>query len=278
MIYVCEYDGSLDAQTLQHISEQLPLTFPEGWQSGNKWEKARQRILAWLLLAYGMKQIGFGVNQQTPGKKHVIEENQQLCRGIGEIFQKLAIMRDEHGKPYSSAHPEIKFNLSHCDTACACIVGWADAGVDIERKFAYRASLARKVCHPREAEILGRLDQEECQRQLRLLWSLKESFVKLDGRGLGYGMDRIDLSGFLPIKVSGIYDKEETAFRDSGIYNKEETAFRGSGMYNKEETAFRIAEYDAYTLAACSKDDRILDVKCISEQELLEKIEGEERL
>lgn len=264
MIYVCEYDGSLDAQTLQHISEQLPLAFPEGWQSGSKWEKARQRILAWLLLAYGIKQFIGKYTESWIGTQGVFGETIKEGNS-GQILRELAILRDEHGKPYSSAHPEIKFNLSHCDTACACIVGCADVGVDIERKFAYRASLARKVCHLRETEILGSLDQEESQRQLRLLWSLKESFVKLDGRGLGYGMDRIDLSGFLPIK-------------SSGIYNKEETAFRVSGIYNKEETVFQIAESDTYTLAACSKDHRMLDVKCISEQELLEKIEGEERL
>lgn len=252
MIYICEYDGFLEAELLQKLAEELPLKFPEGWKEGVKWEKARQRILAWLLLAYGIEQfVGKYTESWIGTQKGVFGETIKKSNP-GQILRELAILRDEHGKPYSSAHPEIKFNLSHCDTACACVVGGADAGVDIERKFAYRASLARKVCHPKEAEILGRLDQEESQRQLRLLWSLKESFVKLDGRGLGYGMDRINLAEFLPIKVSGIY--------------------------NKEETAFLAAEYDAYTLAACSKDDKVLDVKCISEQELLEKIEGEERL
>ena len=37
------------------------------------------------------------------------------------------------------------------------------------------------------------------EEQLRFLWSMKESYVKMDGRGLGYGMDRINLASFLPV-------------------------------------------------------------------------------
>ena len=181
MIYVCEYDGSFDALTLQRISEQFPLTFPEGWQSGRKREKARQRILAWLLLAYGIEQAGADIRCQT------------------RIFQSLQIKRDVHGKPFSVRHPELSFNLSHCDTACACIIGNNSVGVDVERKFPYKENLERSFCHPKEQAILETLNLAKREKQQQILWSLKESLVKLNGRGIGYGLKNIDLSEFLPI-------------------------------------------------------------------------------
>lgn len=250
MIYICEYDGFLGAGLLQKLAEELPLIFPEGWKNGVKWEKARQRILAWLLLAYGMEQefCENGIWTENEMQEGFTKLQNRESNIAGSMLKKLEIRRDAYGKPCSSACPEIQFNLSHCDTACACIVGCANAGVDIERKFAYRDNLARKVCHSNEARILNRLEPKERQRQLRLLWSLKESFVKLDGRGLGYGLERIDLSEFLPMDMAGIY--------------------------NKEEIAFRIAEHSSYTLAACSTDQMVLEpIQIISEQELLEQTE-----
>lgn len=258
MIYVCEYDGSLDAQTLQGISEQFPLAFSEGWQSGHKWKKARQRILAWLLFAYGMEQIGVDVNWQTSGKKFAIEENRQasgkkhaidkkkqnkeVSRGIGGIFQSLEIIRDAHGKPFSVRHPELFFNLSHCDNACACIIDNVPAGIDVERKFPYKENLERNFCHPKEREILETLVMAEREKQQQILWSLKESLVKLNGRGLGYGLKNIDLSEFLPI----IHGKHRMHIQ------MEPEQHTSCVQMEPDQYAVRVQIQENYTLVACA--------------------------
>ena len=38
-------------------------------------------------------------------------------------------------------------------------------------------------------------------RQFRYLWSLKEAYVKMDGRGLGYGLERVNFAPLLPIQA-----------------------------------------------------------------------------
>ncbi len=145
-------------------------------------EKDRERIMAWSLLEYAVRMEW------------------------GYSLKELDISRTEKGKPYSARYPEKRFNLSHCRVACACIVGHEECGIDVERKFPYRESLAKKVCHRDEWEILQIQGQDGNlrERQLQILWSLKEGYVKKDGRGLGYGMDRLSFAALMPFDASGV--------------------------------------------------------------------------
>lgn len=230
MIYICEYDGTTERGRLLELAGHLPVGAEKSGQEAAgggigeaadvgvrageaaraaalRWKKRRERILAWLLLEYALK------------------------RESGFSLEQLAIVRTEKGKPRSSTHPEIWFNLSHCENACACIVGREPCGIDIERKFPFRESLARKICHEKEWDFFrgtgqsadtpvgsvtgpsedGRaagVSEEQRrkvrERQLQILWSLKESFVKRDGRGLGYGMDRVSFARLMPFPDTGI--------------------------------------------------------------------------
>lgn len=177
MISICEYDNLADARILQERSEALLLPFKDVNQSGAGWKKMRERILARLLLESALK------------------------KEYGLSLTELAPVHDANGKPVSSTYPEIGFNISHCSVACACATGTGAVGVDIERKFAFRENLAKWICHPEEWKILQRLEPEEQGEQVHFLWSMKESFVKWDGKGIAYGMKRIDLSGYLPIRL-----------------------------------------------------------------------------
>lgn len=250
MIVVCEYDGSADSCLLQEYSRQLPLPGDDCPVKGVRWKKRRERILAWMLLAWAVE-YEFGKRMTDGG--HVPPDQPELRRGgqteYSAVLSRLDICRTEHGKPYSASHPEIQFNISHCDTACACIVGDAEAGIDVERFFAYRENLARKVCHHQEAELIASMTQEERENQLRYLWSLKESFVKLDGRGLGYGMDRINLAPLL-----------------SSVQKEQWRRQRLDGL------VYLTGRTSSCTLAACSRDERVLGQPLIfSEKELMER-------
>lgn len=247
MIFVCEYDGSADERKLQEYAFHLPLPPQDTACTEIRRKKRRERILAWMLLEYALERtypVGTKVWHQK--RQGAAESGSRVLKAdFPWLVEQLDIQRTEHGKPCSSAHPEIRFNLSHCERACACVLGAVDGGIDVERKFAYRGNLARKVCHPAEAAVLYGLSQEAQERQLRFLWSMKESFVKLDGRGLGYGMDRIDLSQLLPITPAGFYEKEGGP-------------------------AFRVAEQAEYTFAACStKKEMLEEMEIISERELV---------
>lgn len=282
MIYICEYTNSLQQDLLGRLAAELPLTFPEGWQMGRKWEKARQRILAWLLLAYGI--------EQETVLKDSREQNStaEACtQKLTKLFEQLAIRRTADGKPYSAAVPELIFNLSHCDTACACIIdddlqceahsgskALASVGIDVDRKFPYKESLNRSLCHEKERAVLQNLDLGEQQRQQQILWSLKESLVKLDGRGLGYGMRELDLSEYLPIENGEqrlqIQMKMRTPQSQSAEVPRTYT-----DCIKTTEYRLQIQTEKSYTLAACAElefnfrhDESLMNIRKVTEEEL----------
>lgn len=289
MIYICEYTHSLQQDLLSRLAAELPLTIPEGWQTGRRWEKARQRILAWLLLAYGIEQEA--VLKDSRGQNSTAEA---CTPRLKQLFEQLAVRRTADGKPYSAAVPEFAFNLSHCDMACACIIGTAlqceahsevkafpSVGIDVERKFPYKENLNRSLCHEKERAVLQKLDLEEQQRQQQILWSLKESLVKLNGRGLGYGLREIDLSAYLPIENGEQRQQIQMKMRTLQSQSAE-VSHTYTECIKETEYRLRIQAEEAYTLAACAEldfnfrhDESLMNIRKVTEEELAAWLQGD---
>lgn len=258
MIYICEYDGTIEKQELLEAAVHLPLASgldctTDIQTSGGaekaaavRWAKRRERILAWLLLEYAVR------------------------KECGYYLDELRIGRMDKGKPYSAAHPEICFNLSHCGTACACAVGAEACGIDIEGKFPYREALAKRICHEQErAILLGQLpgDCQEAfaavwenepklrERQLQILWSLKEAYVKRDGRGLSYGMDRVSFADLMPFAAAGICPER------SVLWNCGETYTLAACIGQRDFAAADLSPEAGAVICRVSERELILQTK-----------------
>lgn len=289
LIYVCEYDGTADDAFLEKCAAGLPFLLKKGWAESAQRGKVRARILAWMLLAYALccrRKSGIPAAAKQKGGFSWQEE-------IG----RLAICRSAHGRPYSSTYPELQFNLSHCDEACACIVSDQPAGIDVERRFPYRTRLEQNICHEEELELLRCLTVQQREQWLWYLWSLKESFVKLDGRGLGYGMKNANFAGLIretmqkagEMADSRRMQQESDGAADSRrMQQNNDGAKTGPGIEQEMggaalsrniqyragagellgDPVFCMAEAaDTYTLASCSME-RQAEVRRMKEQEL----------
>ncbi len=95
------------------------------------------------------------------------------------------IGRDQYGKPYLADHPELFFNLSHSGDWVVCGLGDRKLGIDVERMEQIDLSIADDQFSREEAAYLSSLPKEEKLSSFYTIWTLKESFTKLDGRGLG---------------------------------------------------------------------------------------------
>ena len=219
MIYICEYDDMSAPALLQQYAEYLPIPAYEGPLEGIKWRKHRERILAWLLFQY------------VTGR---------------EKMKALDIQRTQSGKPYSAADADFYFNISHCENACACIIGDVPCGVDIEKKFEVRENLVRKISHPDEYDVWRTFSPEEQKRQMRFLWSMKESFVKMDGKGLGYGMDSVNLAALLPVKSDGTGDLDGVSYTV-----RESAAYTLAGCVNKQTDTMPVYIFSETELMRC---------------------------
>ena len=103
-----------------------------------------------------------------------------LLKPLGIID--LSMDRNAHGKPFLVHHPQVHFNLSHCQNGLAVAVDFAPVGIDIERFRTPSLALLERTMNPAEAEwILASSDPVETFTQY---WTRKEAVVKLRGTGI----------------------------------------------------------------------------------------------
>ena len=144
---------------------------------------------------------------RSPRRRHEF----LVCRGVlrrilgtalGVDPLAVPIVEGEHGKPRLGPDrrlPPIGFNVSHSGSRFVVAVARGMApGVDVERMRPRRsiAALARRFFSPAEREAVG-ADPDRLRAFYRV-WSRKEAVIKADGRGVGLGLDRFDVSAGEP--------------------------------------------------------------------------------
>ena len=123
------------------------------------------------------------------------------------------ILRDDLGKPYLK-EGTLQFNLSHSGEYLAIAISESPVGIDIQGPKTIREGTFKKVVQPQEAVLIG----SERERDFLRLWTLKESFVKAEGKGL-----RIPLKDYYFEKENGCYFVNYDGQRAAWTFNIEET-------------------------------------------------------
>lgn len=98
------------------------------------------------------------------------------------------IVYNEFGKP-SLKNNECYFNVSHSGPLSVCVVSDRQIGVDIE-KIKYREKVVDKAFNEEERKILN--ESENKDTIFTTMWTIKESYVKMLGIGLSYGLKNVD--------------------------------------------------------------------------------------
>ena len=108
-----------------------------------------------------------------------------LAQGVKEYwnispFPKLE--RQEGGKPRFADLEGYQFNLSHSGPWALCALDERAVGVDIQEVQSWKPRLPDRVCSGEEKSWLAR--QKDFDLAFALIWALKESRVKFEGRGI----------------------------------------------------------------------------------------------
>lgn len=119
---------------------------------------------------------------------HGLEELYNIHIPAEQLDGKL--VKNEYGKPALQNHPEIFFNISHCDELVICGFSDSEIGVDVEDIARFQESIFRRVLTPEEKEFLEQYrEQEDMFREyFYRFWTLKESRLKEAGHGLAMPM------------------------------------------------------------------------------------------
>ena len=95
----------------------------------------------------------------------------------------------ENKKPYIAERPDIFFNFSHCRSGVVCAVSDCEVGIDIQDVRTYNLDVAKRVCTGKELEQLAQ--SQEPEKLFCMLWTIKESFVKWQGKSIVYPLQSL---------------------------------------------------------------------------------------
>lgn len=115
-------------------------------------------------------------DRETASWQHIFGE---ILKKDYQIEKCPEIRKDALGKPYLK-NSRLHFNVSHSGAYLAIAVSESPVGIDIQKMKNIREEMYRKVVQPKEQVLIG----EERQKDFLRLWTLKESFVKAEGKGL----------------------------------------------------------------------------------------------
>lgn len=168
-----------------------------------------------------------GEKDWKPVLRHILNRDY----GLAEV----TVAKDEWGKPYLEDCP-LFFNISHSGEYLAIAVSKEPVGVDIEGARVVKEGTIRKVVQPQEQELIG---TERAHDFLRL-WTLKESFLKAEGKGL-----RIPFGDYYFQRENGKYFVIYHGQRAPWSFNIEETVVDGyivSVCGREKEVSFRTEQ------------------------------------
>jgi 4'-phosphopantetheinyl transferase len=130
-----------------------------------------------------------------------------LSRVAGTAPREWRFITGSHGKPHihpELGHPGLEFNLSHTSGAVACgIASGCPIGIDIEDEDRADSHLdiADAYFAPSERARLHAAPAAERPALFLRLWTLKEAYIKAQGRGLSMALDAFAFS-LAPIAIS----------------------------------------------------------------------------
>ena len=105
----------------------------------------------------------------------------------------------DKGKPLLKKYPHIHFNLSHSKTVVACAISNNEVGVDVQYITPVTDLLAKRVLTGQEYdEFKSSLIPDEyfCE-----IWTIKESYLKLIGKGITTELRDIDANEVSDIMI-----------------------------------------------------------------------------
>ncbi len=87
-----------------------------------------------------------------------------------------------NGKPTLIDYPHIHFNISHCHEAVVCAFADRPIGVDVEGLINFDEDLLQRVANPKEYKTI--VNAQSPTLEFTILWTKKESYMKMTGVGL----------------------------------------------------------------------------------------------
>lgn len=160
-------------------------------------------------------------------------------------IKNIKIAYTKNQKPYieDQKYKDIKFNISHSQDKAILVTSQEEVGCDIEKIHDIDLNLAKRFYTNEEYKlILSNNDIEKQKKIFYKMWTLKESYLKLTGKGIIAGLDSVDFS-----EVDYNYIFLENKTKNNKIF---------SFVQNGEVYYFHNFDIEDYMISICTKSDK----------------------
>ncbi|WP_071605686.1 4'-phosphopantetheinyl transferase family protein [Sporomusa ovata] len=117
-----------------------------------------------------------------------------ICRRLCVPNAELCFEKTQYGKPLLKHFKNTHFNSSHSGSWIVCAIDHAPVGVDVEWVKPIDLDIAESFFASDEYAVLMSKLPSERLNFFYSLWTLKESYVKADGRGLLLPLDSFTIN------------------------------------------------------------------------------------
>lgn len=128
-----------------------------------------------------------------------------FMKELGVNNQELVIEKNQYGKPHFTGISELHYNISHSGRYVLCGICDQEIGVDIEEIKGLHDEIAKRYFTSKEYASFKNLDEQEAKKLFYTYWTLKESYIKYQGKGLSVPLDSFSIG-----KREGIFVLETT--------------------------------------------------------------------
>ena len=168
---------------------------------------------------------GLDASRRAKADRFRFEKDKRLSVAAGALLQyalQIENIREpsfhvtSNGKPYLAGEERLYFNLSHSEEMVMCAIAEKEVGCDVEKKTVLDRRLAEYVMTEYELNRIYDLEKDSEQQEMFFrLWTLKESYMKATGLGIGlepksFGM----VSRKDKVKVTPPVDEREFHFKE----------------------------------------------------------------
>lgn len=113
---------------------------------------------------------------------------------LGKQNNSICFGKNEYGKPFLIGVKDFHFNLSHSGDWVVCAVDNMPVGIDVEKIRDIDLNLSERFFTKDEHNYLASMDGYTRKETFFELWTLKESYIKADGRGLAIPLNSFSFS------------------------------------------------------------------------------------
>lgn len=153
----------------------------------------------------------------------------------------LKIVTNEYGKPYFENILSLHFNISHSGRYVICGISNMEIGVDVEEIKLFHEDIVKRFFTKEEYVSFSNLEKEVAKRKFYIYWTLKESYVKYQGKGLMIPLDSFS------IQPSGDHYQvlSEQKTEEIRLYSHElDTTYMIGAAFQKSDCKVIIREFE----------------------------------